>query len=139
MACNKCIPVCPNNANFALPIPSVPQLPLAEAHQIANFADFCNDCGNCDVICPEDGGPYQLKPRLFVNRERWLADAPRDAILVEPDAITGRFSGEEVRLEAWMRLGDDPRLQALCSLRQALLAPGAVNAVNEVLRGDASA
>ena len=25
--------------------------------QIAIFADACNECGNCDVFCPEDGGP----------------------------------------------------------------------------------
>jgi len=137
VACNKCIPVCPNNANFGLPVASSPKLPLKEAHQIAHFADFCNDCGNCDVFCPEDGGPYLRKPRLFVDRARWLSDAPRDAILVEPDAITGRFDGAVVRLEAWTALGDDPRKQALCSLRQALLAPGAVNPVSEFLRGKA--
>lgn len=138
IACNKCIPVCPNNANFDFPVPSVTELPLAEARQIANFADFCNDCGNCDVFCPEDGGPYLLKPRLFVNRERWENDAPRDAILVEPDAITGRFDGEVILLTAWSVLGNDPRKQALCSLRQALLAPAAVNPVSEYLRGSAA-
>ena len=33
-------------------------IPITQKHQIANFADFCNECGNCDVFCPEDGGPY---------------------------------------------------------------------------------
>ncbi|GIS37006.1 MAG: hypothetical protein Ct9H90mP9_0360 [Pseudomonadota bacterium] len=42
---------------------------LEKKHQIANFADFCNECGNCDIFCPEDGGPYVLKPRFFGSRE----------------------------------------------------------------------
>ena len=76
LTCDKCIPVCPNDANFMLSIPpeQVPvktltfqdgswsveesgKLVLEKKHQIANFADFCNECGNCDIFCPEDGGP----------------------------------------------------------------------------------
>jgi len=135
LACNKCIPVCPNDANFDLRMPSTPQVPVKMARQLVNFADFCNDCGNCDVFCLEDGGPYLLKPRLFVNRERWLKDAPRDAVLIEPDATTGRFDGEEVRVLAAQGAGDDPRAQALQSLREALLDPSEVNYVSEHLRG----
>ena len=148
LTCDKCIPVCPNDANFTFPMPSTPQLPLAEARQIASFADFCNDCGNCDVFCPEDGGPYALKPRLFVDRERWLADAPRDAILVEHDATTGRFDGVVVRVGVMeggagdgsadsSGTGSDPagdaRVHTLRGLRAALLAPGEVNHVSESL------
>jgi putative selenate reductase len=77
LACDKCIPLCPNDANFTVRMPSTPQLPLKVAKQLVHFSDFCNDCGNCDVFCLEDGGPYLLKPRLFVNRERWLEDALR--------------------------------------------------------------
>ncbi|RMH14464.1 MAG: glutamate synthase, partial [Planctomycetota bacterium] len=78
LTCDKCIPVCPNDANFALavspatiPVVTLEKdhqggwhareegvLELTQRHQIANFADFCNECGNCDVFCPEDGGPY---------------------------------------------------------------------------------
>ena len=133
MACDKCIPVCPNDANFAFAMPSSPRLPLTEAHQIANFADACNDCGNCDALCPEDGGPFRMKPRLFVDRGRWLADAPRDAILVEADAISGRFDGDVVRVGAWTVLGDDVRKHMLCSLHAALCAPGVVNPVSVFL------
>ncbi len=140
LTCDKCIPVCPNDANFSFRMPSTPQVPVGEARQIANFADFCNDCGNCDVFCPEDGGPYVLKPRLFVSRERWLKDAPRDAILVERDAITGRFDGAvvQVRVGDGEVVGDDPRAQVLRSLREALLDPGEVNYVSEFLRGEAA-
>jgi putative selenate reductase len=134
IACNKCIPVCPNDANFFVRVPSTPQLPLAMGKQIVHFADFCNDCGNCDVFCLERGEPYLIKPRLFVDRDRWLADAPRDAVLVEPDATTGRFAGDVLSLPAGAAPGADARLQALHALRAALLAPGEVNHVSEYLR-----
>jgi putative selenate reductase len=133
VTCNKCIPVCPNDANFSVKMPSTPQVPVKMARQIVNFADFCNDCGNCDVFCLEDGGPYLLKPRLFVNRERWLLDAPRDAVLIEADAISGRFDGVVVQVATGEVPGDDPRAQSLCSLRDALLDPLDTNHVNEFL------
>lgn len=133
VTCNKCIPVCPNDANFSVRMPATIQVPVKMARQIVNFADFCNDCGNCDVFCLEDGGPYLLKPRLFVSRERWEQDAPRDAILVESDVISGRFDGIVVRVETGETVGDDPRALALCSLRAALLDPLEANHVNEFL------
>lgn len=133
VTCNKCIPVCPNDANFSIRVPSTPKVPLKMTRQIVNFADFCNDCGNCDVFCLEDGGPYLLKPRLFVNRERWLNDAPRDAVLIEPDAISGRFDGVVLRVASGEEPGDEPRALALCSLRDALLDPLDTNHVNEFL------
>jgi len=114
--------VCPNDANFTFvleraPIPRVRlrragalwtaqhegEIEITEPHQIGNFADFCNDCGNCDVFCPEDGGPYNLKPRLFVSAERWAADRSRDALCLERRGaravVLGRFEGAEYRLE----------------------------------------
>jgi putative selenate reductase len=139
LACNKCIPVCPNDANFSVRMPATAQVPVTVARQIVNFADFCNDCGNCDIFCLEDGGPYLLKPRLFVSRERWLADAPRDAVLVEPGATSARFGGELVVVAAGEPAGDDPRAQALQSLRAALLAPGEVNHVSELLHAAVTA
>ncbi len=123
ITCDKCVPVCPNDANFTLVLPNVEipvikltkaargwtsrrdgTLTLKEKHQIGNFADFCNDCGNCDVFCPEDGGPYVLKPRFFTSRERWAAPPPRDGFCLEREGTTevvlGRFSGVEYQLEA---------------------------------------
>ncbi len=90
--CDKCVPVCPNDANFTYEVPTrtivyrdyvvqggklTPEqsdstLEIGSGkrptHQLANFADLCNDCGNCDIFCPEDGGPYIVKPRLFGSR-----------------------------------------------------------------------
>ena len=119
ISCDKCIAVCPNDANFSI------ALTRGEPRQYINFADFCNDCGNCDVFCPEDGGPYLLKPRIFVDRARWAADAPRDAILIEKDAVIGRFGGLEYRGDEESEYAD-----TLNQLREALLAPNEVNYVS---------
>lgn len=116
--CDKCVPVCPNDANFtydAVPIaktaPSwrlengaiverdaVP-FRIAEAHQLATFVDFCNACGNCDVFCPEDGGPYVMKPHWFGSRATFEAEHRLDGFYLESrDAIAGRYGGRFVRL-----------------------------------------
>ncbi len=125
LTCDKCIPVCPNDANFSFALASSDALVLTQRRQIANFADFCNECGNCDVFCPEDGGPHHRKPRFFVSRERWLADAPRDAMLIEPAGISARIGGVVYR-------GDDGSSWApiLTRLRDAVLAPDEVNYVS---------
>ncbi len=133
VTCNKCIPLCPNDANFSLRVPATEQVPLKMARQIVNFADFCNDCGNCDVFCLEDGGPQILKPRLFVNRERWQQEPARDAVLIEADAVTGRFDGQVLRVAVGESPGDDPRAHALAALHAALLAPSETNHVSEFL------
>jgi putative selenate reductase len=122
VTCDKCIPVCPNDANFALAMPRV-EIPrvtmhkrgggwasersgtfvLDQKHQIANFADFCNECGNCDVFCPEDGGPYVLKPRFFGSLEDWAASASLDGFYMDRgeavQTVYGRFDAREYRLE----------------------------------------
>jgi putative selenate reductase len=121
LTCDKCVPVCPNDANFTFVVPplEVPlvklwreggawrrrqegTLTLKERHQIGNFVDFCNDCGNCDVFCPEDGGPYVLKPRFFGSEEAWRRDTLGDGFFVEADGqrarVLGRFSGAEFRV-----------------------------------------
>ena len=125
LTCDKCIPVCPNDANFALKIPqgeteilefennnsgwsvnARTSLKLAKKYQIANFADFCNECGNCDIFCPEDGGPYLLKPRFFGSRETFQEFSYRDGFYIErvetddqASTVFSRFDGKEYRLE----------------------------------------
>jgi len=117
LTCDKCIPVCPNDANFTFVLPKVEipstklrpsdgsgfesvagePLRIEKKHQIANFADFCNECGNCDVFCPEDGGPYVLKPRFFGSEAEWTKLATHDGFFLERedgrDRVLGRFSG----------------------------------------------
>jgi ferredoxin len=70
--------------------------------QIAIFADACNDCGNCDVFCPEDGGPYVEKPRFFGSLESWRRAAPLTGFVLtkENDAVVlrGRVAEGEFAL-----------------------------------------
>ncbi|RME00648.1 MAG: hypothetical protein D6814_03135, partial [Calditrichaeota bacterium] len=99
--CDKCIPVCPNDANFSYEIEPLEQpysilrvekkgivevaggiFKIEASHQIATFADFCNECGNCDVFCPEDGGPFVEKPRFFSNAESWQKHNELDGFFI---------------------------------------------------------
>ena len=123
--CDKCIPVCPNDANFSYELaPRTVDAPVfkltgnavepagtrpfavKKAHQIANFSDFCNECGNCDVFCPEDGGPYVEKARFFGSREAYANHRTHDGFLIERHEGTfvmiGRFKGVEHTLR-WDR------------------------------------
>ena len=120
--CDKCIPVCPNDAMFSYEVAplrtayerfvvragAVERLPAGvfettKSHQLANFQDFCNECGNCDVFCPEDGGPYIEKPRFFGSLEAFAAAPARDGFFASKtpagSAIVGRIRGHEYRLE----------------------------------------
>jgi putative selenate reductase len=100
--CDKCVPVCPNDANFvyeapaaAIPYDNFELLPagvrrvpggvfqLAKGRQFANYADACNDCGNCDVFCPEDGGPYVEKPRFFGSLETYRKYAGKNGFYID--------------------------------------------------------
>ena len=118
VTCDICVPVCPNDANFTFASPpgEIPvvklgpsdggwswrteaPLILAERHQIANFADFCNDCGNCDIFCPEDGGPYNIKPRFFGSPRVWRQSSGLDGFWVGNNEILARFAGSEYALK----------------------------------------
>jgi len=122
ITCDKCIPVCPNAANFTYPTPvtafdcsdvivdaggSIRRVPgrrfeITRDMQIANYADFCNECGNCDTFCPEYGGPYIQKPGFYGSIESWRRAAPRDGLIVEnpadQPAIRARIKGSEYHL-----------------------------------------
>jgi putative selenate reductase len=120
--CDKCVPVCPNDANFvyatqplARPYPRfrlegttvIEELAgtfaVTDDHQLANFQDFCNECGNCDTFCPEDGGPYVEKPRFFGSLDAWREWRDRDGFFLaredDIDAAWGRIRGVEYHLE----------------------------------------
>jgi putative selenate reductase len=120
--CDKCVPVCPNDANFVYDtavhqtdyahyvvrdgtVDAAPAgvFKVAKTHQIANFQDFCNECGNCDTFCPEDGGPYVEKPRFFGSRAAFDAIRTRDGFFCQReggrDTVLGRIGGREYSLE----------------------------------------
>jgi putative selenate reductase len=120
ITCDKCLPVCPNAANFSYPTRPVAfeyrdiivqpsgawsfgepkQFEIGESMQIACYADFCNECGNCDTFCPEYGGPYIKKPSFFGSVESWQRAAPRDGFVLSSDRqeITGRIRSGVCRL-----------------------------------------
>ncbi|MCA9624456.1 MAG: glutamate synthase [Myxococcales bacterium] len=123
ISCDKCVPVCPNDANFVYEVeatssfseeavvgaggalqrrPAIPYV-VERAHQIGNYADFCNDCGNCDVFCPEDGGPYVEKPRFFGSKATFERDARHGGFYVEASAdlcrAWARIDGKDYHLE----------------------------------------
>jgi putative selenate reductase len=117
--CDKCIPVCPNDAMFSYEIKpgerAVYQVAFDPAkgfavtdsaalvvekdHQLANFADWCNECGNCDIHCPEHDGPFVMKPRFFGDRAAYMDAAPQEGFLCEVQdglpTLTGRLGGRE--------------------------------------------
>jgi putative selenate reductase len=125
--CDKCVQVCPNDANFSVEVAAgtfdAPELvvrggqvvstpgPSYVVHkerQFANYADFCNDCGNCDVFCPEDGGPYKIKPRFFAGKTTFERDV-HDGFYVERTAerlvMVGRIDGVQHELSVDPREG----------------------------------
>jgi putative selenate reductase len=113
LSCDKCVPVCPNDANFSIDTPpeelgyedvvvdadgALTRVAgglwtVKKAQQWANYADACNECGNCDVFCPEDGGPYVLKARYFGSRASFDASPGLDGVWIER-------AGADVRVQA---------------------------------------
>lgn len=66
-ACLRCVEVCPNRANVALPI--MADSSMTQSIQIVHVDELCNECGNCGFFCPYDGEPYRHKPTLFRDEE----------------------------------------------------------------------
>ncbi|HYM96509.1 MAG TPA: 4Fe-4S dicluster domain-containing protein, partial [Candidatus Sulfotelmatobacter sp.] len=109
ISCDKCLPVCPNDANFVFETEPVrfqyrdyrlsrgalhPDesrwFAIEQRHQLANFADFCNECGNCDTFCPEYGGPFIEKPGFFADRGAYEGRPGHDGFFVERSGGTDR-------------------------------------------------
>jgi len=121
ISCSKCIPACPNDAVFEIEVdPFVGDVPVIaitaggwrevgrrlyrtmKPTQIAIFADACNDCGNCDVFCPEDGGPHLEKPRFFGSLDAWRRAAPLTGFALAREGgvftLLGRLDEDEFAL-----------------------------------------
>ena len=122
LTCDKCIPVCPNDANFVLAIPKgqlameclvrngagwttepAGVITFDKPWQIGVFADACNECGNCDVFCPEDGAPYLSKPLFFGSVAAWAGTPERDGFAFEMLGkalrMHGRLNGRTASVE----------------------------------------
>ena len=109
LSCSKCVPACPNDAIFELDaepfLGEVPTIAVSgdgwretgralyramKPTQIAIFADACNACGNCDVFCPEDGGPYIEKPLVFGSLAAWRTRGPAHRVCPDARGRAGR-------------------------------------------------
>jgi putative selenate reductase len=53
------------------------------------------------VFCPEDGGPYVLKPRFFGSEASWGRAPKGDGFFLSKEGVArGRFQGHEFQLIA---------------------------------------
>lgn len=113
--CALCTSVCPNQAfltyasrpfaaNLATwtvqggrAVADKPQsFAVVQASQTAVLTDFCNECGNCATFCPTAGRPYVDKPRLYVSKSEFEAQADNAFRITGAGAarkIAGRFGG----------------------------------------------
>jgi len=118
ITCNKCLPVCPNAANFSIPTRTaeltmtdyqlingdfIPvegeKFVLEKENQIANLADFCNECGDCDTYCPEYGGPFIEKPRFFFTQSTYEKYSDYDGFYFPNSfALKGHIESKEYYL-----------------------------------------
>jgi putative selenate reductase len=79
VACNFCVTVCPNDAFFKLPTPKPEADPdglfadIKGRQQYLVLSELCNECGNCLTFCPENGDPALIKPRLYLDADRFAA------------------------------------------------------------------
>jgi putative selenate reductase len=110
VACNFCVTVCPNDAFFKLPTQGVDDLEGRQQYLV--FSELCNECGNCLTFCPEDGDPAMIKPRLYLDRDRFDAASGPRFFLDRTDGLSIEATdGAEAEV---------PRLRALLESQEGL-------------------
>ncbi len=122
--CDLCISACPNDAIFAYtaePVEVATELlragddggedgtilrtagagfRIGGAHQLAVVEGACNQCSNCEVYCPEQGAPFLVKERLFLNPDAFAAEAELDGFCRDRGTLQARLGGREMRFAA---------------------------------------
>lgn len=78
VVCNKCVDVCPNRANVAIPTRGSE---WKDAYQILHLDRLCNQCGNCATFCPHQGHPYTDKFTVFSTPSDFRS-SPHDGCVV---------------------------------------------------------
>jgi putative selenate reductase len=122
--CDLCVSACPNDAIFVYATARMDvatetisfgregELKRAEGegfalttdHQIGVYRGACNECSNCEVYCPEEGAPFQIKERVFPTREHFQASR-EDGFVRDEDGLVVRLDGRVYRL--MIRRGQD--------------------------------
>ncbi len=115
--CDLCISACPNDAIFAYSAQPVEVdtevltsdgrgglartagagFQFGDAHQLAVIEAACNECSNCEVYCPEQGAPFEVKERLFLSGEAFAEEAQLDGFCRDNGALRVRLGGTEMR------------------------------------------
>ncbi|WP_394935184.1 4Fe-4S dicluster domain-containing protein [uncultured Ilumatobacter sp.] len=99
VACNFCVTVCPNDAFFKLPTPKPEADPaglfaaVEGRQQYLVFSELCNECGNCLTFCPENGDPAVIKPRLYLDAERFDAASGERFLLTSSGQVEATAGG----------------------------------------------
>ncbi len=110
VACNFCVTVCPNDAFFKIPTGGIEGLEGRQQYLL--FSELCNECGNCMTFCPEDGDPAHVKPRLFLDEQRFeIAEGERFLVRTDGSVSAEVGGGAEAEL---------PRLLALLNADEGL-------------------
>jgi ferredoxin len=109
--CDLCIAACPNDAIFAYkatpvetpteclylrPGGKLERAPgkgfaIRERHQLAVIGSLCNECSNCEVYCPEEGAPFNIKERVFVTLEAFHSAGARDGFCRHDNILHARL------------------------------------------------
>lgn len=109
--CNKCVDVCPNRANIAVPVDGEPL--FNNPYQIVHLDAYCNECGDCGHFCPWDTQvPYLDKPTVFssmVDFENsknpgWLQDGNNLHIRFKGKVAMNPSESQDRDFQAFMRL-----------------------------------
>ena len=118
--CNKCVDVCPNRANIAVPVSE--EGLFSDPFEIVHLDAYCNECGNCGHFCPWDEKlPYVDKPTVFSTTEDF-ENSSNPGWLLEGQRVRLRLGGEErpmseAELEAAAQgTGDEARLARLFAI-----------------------
>jgi putative selenate reductase len=116
--CDLCIAACPNDAIFAytavpMDVPTTrfrsadgslheesgEGFIVRERHQLAVVEGACNDCSNCEVYCPEQGAPFEVKERVFLTFADFQRCPELDGFCRDDETLHARIDGEVIRAE----------------------------------------
>ncbi len=117
--CDLCILACPNDAVFSYDVRPTERtteilrfdargmlsrapgkgFAIRKTRQLAVVAGLCNACSNCDVYCPEDGAPFEVKERVFASLSDFYRAPLRDGFCRQNYALRARIGGVEMLFE----------------------------------------